>query len=397
MAVGIATAPAASQTARPRLTPAVVATLACLAQVVAWGGSPATRWGGTLPWAVVVAVTVVAFVPLALLPHRPRIGFMAVWLLGLWGIVVPTYDPNPGLLLALFRIARTENGAVTLPATFATLPPVALLAFNNAASGGLHAGSVDLAAVAFILGLWALVYAAVIGVARRLRSGSDQVNRLAHELAASEEQARRRERARIARELHDTVAHSLSGIALQAAGARAVLRADRAADPVSAALASIEDAAGQGMRELHRLLGLIKGPETDGAEPGQRRWAEVPELIALASGAGLHVTLDEAGTPQPLDPSVEHTAFRVVQECLTNAMKHAGRGGTAQVDVCWGLLARPSQPGGNGLTGLAERVAAVGGTLEAQRFPEPVEGFPEPDEGFRTHARLPLSPPGGPR
>lgn len=97
---------------------------------------------------------------------------------------------------------------------------------------------------------------------------------------------------------------------------------------------------------------------------------------------------------------MEHAAFRVVQECLTNAMKHAGREGTAQVDVHWGaddltievrtrpgVLERPAPTGGNGLTGLAERVAAVDGTLEAHPTPE----------GFRTHARLPLGPPGGPR
>lgn len=396
MTAGTTAAPTASGTAR-RLTPGVVAALACAAQLAAWGGSPLTRWGGTLPWEAIVAVTVVGSLPLALLPGRPRIGFVSVWLAACLCLLVPTYEPNAGLLLGLFRVARTQSSAATAVACAAALVPVTVSSISTAAFVTVRPEG-DPAAVAFILGVWVVIYAAVVGLALRLRRGADQVDRLARKLAASEEQARALERSRIARELHDTVAHSLSGIALQAAGARTILAAQRPADPLTTALASIEDAAGQGMRELHRLLGLIKGADADATDPGLRRWAEVPELLALARDAGVRVSFGEAGARVALDPSVEHTAFRVVQECLTNAMKHAGSGGDADVDVAWTAqaltievrtrsapAAPPALPGGHGLSGLAERVSAVGGTLVAGPT----------DDGFRTLARLPLTTTGG--
>ncbi|TBT88659.1 hypothetical protein ET989_01560 [Propioniciclava sinopodophylli] len=397
MAAGSATTP--PTTGRPRrVTPTVVATLACAAQLAAWGGAPLTRWGDTLPWEAVVAVTVVGFLPLAALPERPRIGFLGVWVVGCWCLLVPTYDPNAGLLLGLFRVARTQSRAATAVAAAAALVPVTVSSVSTAAFVTGRPGG-DPGAVAFIFGVWVVVYALVVALALRLRRGADQVDRLSAELAASEEQARARERTRIARELHDTVAHSLSGIALQAAGARTVLAAQRPTDPLAGALTSIEDAASQGMRELHRLLGLITGPGDD-ADPGLRRWTEVPALVALAQDAGVRVTFVETGARRTLDPSVEHTAFRVVQECLTNAMKHAGHGGSAAVDVAWSAPAltievstrtgpvRPhALPGGHGLSGLAERVSTVGGTLAAG---------PTAD-GFRTRARLPLDPAGGTR
>jgi signal transduction histidine kinase len=214
---------------------------------------------------------------------------------------------------------------------------------------------------------------------------------LAHRSAGLQhqaEQALAAERARIARELHDIVAHHLSVVVLQAAGAQA------SAKPAPEALAKIERSGREALIEMRRLLGVLRDPaEGEGLAPQPG----VAELAALAEGvraAGLQVRLAVEGDHVALPTAVDVSAYRIVQEALTNVLKHAG---PASADVTVGCVdgavvieitddgvgaavADPSV-GGHGLIGMRERAAIFGGDLLAG---------PQPGGGFAVRARLPL-------
>ena len=206
------------------------------------------------------------------------------------------------------------------------------------------------------------------------------------------EQAVADERRRIARELHDVVAHHVSVMGVLATGARRVLRRDpNAADE---AVATIEETSRATLRELRRLLDVLR---TD-AEPAadlapQPGLTGIEALVEQVREAGLPVTLRVDGTPGPMEQGVALTVYRIVQEALTNALKHAGAA-TALVrltftdaflavevtDTGRGPSPRPDRIG-HGLVGMRERVALYGGTLRTG---------PRPGGGFRVYARIPV-------
>jgi signal transduction histidine kinase len=211
-----------------------------------------------------------------------------------------------------------------------------------------------------------------------------------------EEETRRRvdaERMRIARELHDVVAHSMAMINVQATAASIQLAADP--DSAAEAIQAIRKASKSGLRELRAILDVLR--PVDGGRPA----VPVPDLRAIAalaeatSAAGTPTTLELAELPVPLPPPVALAAYRIVQESLTNVVRHAGRV-TATVrlrqdreylcvDVVNGGGTAPaafSDGTGTGLAGMRERAAALGGTLDAG---------PRPGGGFAVHARLPAS------
>jgi signal transduction histidine kinase len=212
---------------------------------------------------------------------------------------------------------------------------------------------------------------------------------------AAERQAERAvadERARMARELHDIVSHNLSVVVLQAAGAQAAGGSDT--DP---ALEKIERSGRHALVEMRRLLGVLRQPDEPAAGPELSPQPGVTELAALAEGvraAGLPVVLVIHGNPAGLPAAVDISAYRIVQEALTNVLKHAGQA-TAEVSVkCGtdevlievtdnGAGPQPAgQPGGgHGLAGMRERVALFGGELTTG---------PRPAGGFGIRARLPL-------
>jgi signal transduction histidine kinase len=210
-----------------------------------------------------------------------------------------------------------------------------------------------------------------------------------HQRAQSARMAAAEERARIARELHDVVSHSLSVIAIQAGAAEAALERDPglAGPPLAAIRSSSEQALG----EMRRMLGVLRtAGEGDELAP-QPGLARLPELVEHARAAGVEVTLEVAGTPRPLPASVDLSAFRIVQEALTNVRKHAS-GAPATVRVGWepqalALAVRDRGPGGapadggHGLVGMRERVRLHGGELRAG---------PAADGGFEVAAVLPL-------
>ena len=202
------------------------------------------------------------------------------------------------------------------------------------------------------------------------------------------EQALVAERARIARELHDIVAHHLSVVVLQAAGAQA------SAKPAPQALAKIERSGREALTEMRRLLGVLREPAEGAGLAPQPGMAELAALAEGVRAAGLPVRLAIDGGTAALPAAVDVSAYRIVQEALTNVLKHAGPAsadvtvgcvdGAVVIEVTddgvGGAAAGPSA-GGHGLVGMRERAAMFGGELLAG---------PQPGGGFAVRARLPL-------
>jgi signal transduction histidine kinase len=229
----------------------------------------------------------------------------------------------------------------------------------------------------------------------RIRQGAlvAQAAELQREREENAQRAVLEERVRIARELHDVVAHHVSVMGLQAGAARRVMRT--LPDKAEEVLGSIESSSRQAVLELHRLLGFLrKADQRDALEP-QPHLAQLPDLVAEAQGGGLSVRLSVEGEPRPLSGTLEVSAYRVVQEALTNAMKHSG-GTAASVRVDYGPRvldievrddgSAGNQPqnkmGGHGLIGMRERVGLHGGHLRV--------GVAE-DGGFVVRATFPLN------
>jgi signal transduction histidine kinase len=217
------------------------------------------------------------------------------------------------------------------------------------------------------------------------------VHRAARQAVATTlvEHTARGERARIARELHDVVAHHISMIAVQAETAR--LTTPGLPSLGAQRFSEIGDRARSGLTEMRRLLGVLK----DGTDTADLRpQPGVTQLLELLDDARqlAHARLIVSGAPVPLDPGVELAAYRIVQEALTNARRHAP-GAAVDVELRYGdeLLVRirdngpgPANPDGHGLTGMRERAAAVGGTLRAG---------PAVMGGFLVEAVLPVEMP----
>jgi signal transduction histidine kinase len=224
----------------------------------------------------------------------------------------------------------------------------------------------------------------------------DRAARLERERDAQARIAAVAERARIARELHDVIAHNVSVMVVQADGASYALGTDPAR--AREALGAISATGRQALAEMRRLLGVLRREE-DGAvserapQPGI---GELGELLDQARGAGLPVSFTVEGDPRPLPGGVALAAYRIVQESLTNARKHAGPVASASVLLRYSPDAvmltitddgrgGGAQPGshGHGLTGMRERVATYGGSISAG---------PCPGGGFEVVATLPITP-----
>jgi signal transduction histidine kinase len=198
------------------------------------------------------------------------------------------------------------------------------------------------------------------------------------------------ERARIARELHDVVAHAIGVIVVQARGGRRSIDTDPTA--TRGALDAIETTAVDALGEMRRLLGILRADDESIAlapRPGLR---DLDRLVEQVREAGLPVELVVEGDPIELAPGIDLSAYRIVQEALTNAMRHAGptsarvlvRYGGSRLDLevtDTGLGGSTGRGEGHGLLGMRERVALYGGQLEAG---------PQPDGGFSVRAELPL-------
>jgi signal transduction histidine kinase len=255
--------------------------------------------------------------------------------------------------------------------------------------------------------VWRLVFASllfggleltvwILGDSMRYRRGyyaalEDKAARLEAERDAQSKIAAAAERARIARELHDVVAHHVSVMVVQADGAGYTLRTDP--DRAEAAIQAIAGTGRQALTEMRRLLGVLRSADEQATLAPVPGLGELRELLDQARAAGLQVSYSLSGTPRELSEGAELAAYRVVQESLTNTRKHAGLAATAAVALRYephGLTVEVTDDGlgviggentdGHGLAGMRERIAMYGGTVSAG----PLAGG-----GFRVTARLP--------
>lgn len=356
---------------------------------------PGTRF--PVPHAVHPVFIVAAAAPLAVRRRWPLSTLsvvavvQAVWQYAFYPFnVQPPFEPFVALIIAVYTAGAYADGRVAR----AVLVVIGLGTLNglvNIAAGqpvGIEAPPIVILLVTFALGR------AVAGYRRRAESERERAQRLERQQDETRRKAVAEERARIARELHDVISHDVSLMVLQASVERHASGADH--DPRGQTLASIEATGREALAELRRMLGVLRRSDDAAPLEPQPGLAQLPELVDAARAAGLPVSLVVDGDRQPLTAGLDLAAYRIVQESLTNAAKHApGRPVTATVRYQPGGLeleiidhgppsktaAIPSS--GHGLVGMRERVALYGGSLEAGA--DPVTG------GFRVRARIPLA------
>jgi signal transduction histidine kinase len=234
---------------------------------------------------------------------------------------------------------------------------------------------------------------ALLAVSELLRVRREQLARARSEREAAERRRADEERLRIARELHDVLAHSISVINVQAGVGLALLDSDP--DQARTALTTIKSASKEALGEVRQVLDTLRSPGGAAPRAPAPGLARLPELAVQAADAGLTVETRTEGAPSPLPPGADLAAFRIVQEALTNTVRHSGSR-TARVRLRYaadelqlqidddGPATGEGTVGGNGLVGMRERAAAFGGTVTAG---------PRDDGGFRVTARLPLTRP----
>jgi signal transduction histidine kinase len=354
------------------------------------GGEAATEGG--VPVRVALTLGIAQGLPLVVALYRPMAGF---WLSLAAGMLVseevraggagPVWA-EPSLLVHLGVLALVGLQArprVLVELWLLTLGAGAVLVQRMP---GLNA-SPDLAEMTTLSAI-------VLVAAGALRERHEARRRLTEQQRVSDTERARRallgERARIARELHDVVAHHMSIIAIQAEAAPY-----RPPEEATASFATIRATATEGLRELRRVVGVLRA---DGVEedPGpQPTLDRLDELVANVEGAGMTVTVAVTGTARPLPPGLELSAYRILQEALSNAMRHAP-GATTRVEIGYrpaGLAlqvvngparSQPvSSPGpGHGVLGMRERAAMLGGELTAGS---------RPDGGYAVAAVLPIT------
>jgi signal transduction histidine kinase len=381
--------------------------------------SPAARaWLVDLGITVAVAVITQIAIEVATEPHSQPAGlighllgvamalpllFRRRWPAGaLWVIAVVLlvyYSANfpgfpPTLILVLPLYFAVEAGrlrqVVALPLFFLAAGTVVGFRHGNSVLSEINGllPHLGLLTVAILLGLLVRSRRALTAETQeRLRLAADERDR---------ETARRvaQERLRIARELHDTVAHAIATITVQSGTALHVLdaRPDQARD----ALRAIRTTGQTALSELRATVGVLRD-EHEGAAPLDRTAGldRLPALLSAVRSAGLAVTVDTDGDPVPLPSTVDHAGYRILQEALTNVLRHAGPEATATVhigyrptELCLEVLDDGTGGGagdggtGHGLDGMRERAAALGGTVSAG--PRGGAG------GFAVRAALPL-------
>jgi signal transduction histidine kinase len=369
-----------SRTRRTFRTDLAVTLLALTFDLLVWNGDRQLRSGGILPIWVIPLTSVVAFATVMLRRRHPTPVFVGqLTYATVWALLVPSYTSIAGVLVALYAVALLRPPATSTLALASCALPFGLQVYNSV---GRFRGPEILGAIVFALVI-ALPPLAAWGLGFRTWLAHARMAKLTASQQAETANALRMERLSIARELHDIIAHSVSVMVMQAAGARAII----ATDPPRAAAAfkTIQDVGTQSMGELGRLLDVLRttGDEDAVVRPAQQpNLRDLEQLLEKTRTAGLAVSMSVDGTPRPLDPSVSLAAYRVIQESLTNTIKHAGAGATARVHLTWdhqfltvavedrtGTQPAKAPPNGlstgHGLLGLRERVRFVGGSFNA--------------------------------
>jgi signal transduction histidine kinase len=299
----------------------------------------------------------------------------------LWGHFVP-------LLVAAYTVARWCPGRLAALGVVIVGCTISGVMIRVPATG--TAGNIPFAVVPVVF----LMTAGRVLRQRQARATelSERARRLETEHEAGVAVALAAERSRIARELHDVVAHCVSVMVVQAGVSEALL--DRSPEQAREPLQAVQETGRQAIAELTRLLGLLRGgsPEAEHELTPQPGVAQLPDMVERLTSSGLDIGFTTTGEVRTLPPGVDLTVFRIVQEALTNALKHAGP--SARADVALRYLPRSVQievtdhgaatatqhEGGHGLIGMAERVAVFGGAIETGA---------RPAGGFRVFVTLP--------
>ena len=366
---------------------ALAVVLVVLAEVHVWSGASAGPKAVTAPAGFViagsvafrrraplaaVAVAMAAVIVQTLLASSPQ----ALWLIVTW--IVLFYSAGAALSRGRALVA---------------------LAIGLAGAAIDEAGAADRSVQGFVFGLALVAVPWLAGRAVHRREGRAEALELRSALLERDREeathaAVREERARIARDLHDMVAHAVSVMVLNAEAADAVLDTDPARTRDQ--LVSIQRTGRQALAEMTRLLGMLRHGERLELAP-QPRTAELGSLVDEVRAAGLPVSLEIEGEQRPLEPGVDLAVYRIVQEALTNTLKHGGRSASAEVVISFDPSAvtvdvrdngdgvSRVNGGGHGLIGMRERVALYGGSVQAE---------PQAAGGFSVRAVLPLEPVG---
>ena len=347
----------------------------------------ASGWGGPRPLELLAALLVSA--PLLWRRRYPIAVLALVFAGGLINValVAPRqagFEPFVALIVAYYSLGAHETERRSLAAyVISVVAGAAPAAFINHTPGN-----------AAPMLVWTFAAWLIGRIIRSWRERAIALERANGELEEQRElQAQAAvavERGRIARELHDVVAHAISVTVVQARGGRRVLDSD--VEQARTAFDSIERTGEQALGEMRRLLGMLREEDPDaGRSAPQPSLARLDALADDLRSSGLPVDVAVDGDAVELAPGVDLAAYRIVQEALTNTLKHAGPA-VARVHVHYGRTAIEltvlddgtgagnGNGTGNGLVGIRERVAVVGGTIEAGALPE---------GGFRVHARLP--------
>ena len=361
---------------------------------------------GTEPWLLFVWLYGLAMlIPLVWRNRAPLAVFFTQWVLTVvaWPIM-PLFTPVVAVPAALYAVAVHRSRRTSLLALLASF--IALGLCDVALGFRLYsdsAFSVQLQVFITNAIILAIVTVGAWGAGRVTQASQRHVQQLEREReAAREVEVLAAERRRIARELHDIVSHAVTVIVLQAAGAARVAKTESV--QVTQSLMHIETTGKQAMAELRRLLGVLEAgnPATHGEGMGelgpQPGLGDLTVLFASLRALGMPVVVDVEGTPRELDASVDLVAYRIVQEGMTNVLKHAGMDANPQLRLMWETQnlviqidndidlaqARRGQAlsGGRGLVGLRERVHAVGGRLRAGSHRQ---------DGYRLSATLPVA------
>ena len=336
--------------------------------------------------AVLVLASVCWAVGLSERVRDPRLVVTALIGLGLCGAGLdwPQSD-GPGLVTGFMALAGLALRVPRMIALLAAMPVVVAISVSDAHE------AVNPTSTVLTVAMGASFLFVTSALAALSRDGQHRAEALlAQETTireVREQMAAMAERSRLARELHDILAHCLSGLSVQLEGAQ--LRAAQTGADVmlSDQIACARELARDGMLNARRAVRALRGDEVPG--PGQ-----LPQLVSsTASVLGVPVTVRVDGVPRPLPPEAALTAYRTLQEALTNVAKHAGPGARASIVLAWaaesldisvadtgGSPAAAGQPGGLGLAGMAERAALHGGHLEAGHS----------GDGFTVRLRLPL-------
>lgn len=355
----------------------VPTTVVFVAVAVAFAVVPAGVGEGASTHPVAALMVLASLVGIVLRRRIPRVATVLALIAAAVGIAVggPTFAFLPGVLLTLFTLATMTDRATTIVAVV-----LASSIAGEVATGILPRFYSDTRIV--LLWIVLTILAAMTGDAARSRAAYiESINERARRAEANlESEAQRRvieERLRLARDLHDAVAHHIAVINLQASAARRAL--PEGAEASARSLDNVTDSARTVLTDMGNLLYVLRqGETTGGSEAPIAGLADLPGLLEIFAADGLHVSRIDEGHPSPLEQPVDIVAYRAIQEGLTNAHKH-GTGGSARMRLAYAsgtLTVTITNPGRAdaaaypdrhtyGLAGVRERVASVGGTFEA--------------------------------